>query len=882
MQNSNGTESPNGAPTGGPNANGFGFSRLTPREGQNTAPVAVGGPAPAVAPKRKRRSVESKLNFNEIVKMLYRGRWIILAMFVLCFAYTVYDTYNKPFIYAAGTRLLVEKSPVSEKELGPLFKSSEDHSIANQMQFFKSHVVAEHVASVIHKYVRGDRGEIDSLFTEYFGNTAAVPPDPNQIALTRIEENPKQPHIPGLADVNTIKGRVQAGVAIAPEPNNDYLAVTAEAYTPLDAALIVNTYIVVFAKDNLARMRQNNVALKQFLNTQKGRSYDTLRKIENQLQSNLQNGYSFDIEGRASELIKQIEEFKLRKSYLEISLADRKNILVSLRSNLDSVSGKFSQSLVNEPYLEQLKNEIANRQFEITNMKSANAIMNPRTKKFLADDIRAKEESLNQLKETLHEKSQEMLKSQMVIISDVDENAHQTTSSLQSPTQAVGKLKEAIKANELKIDQDQHSIQEFTNKIEEKDRELRVLPAEQVKMAQLKRQQESAERIYGQMEDKYMDAWFGEQSVFGNIKVEDPAGLNAAPVRPNRQANIFTGSLIGLALGVVIVILLSMMDTTIRSPEELESHNLNVLSAIPIIDGAPSLDAAAAIAASGGDLTDRPKFTPHRVSHLDPRSSIAESYRSLRTSLQFAGLDHPIQTLTVSSSAPQEGKSTTSSNLGIVMSQMGKKTLIVDTDLRRPVLHSVFGIKREPGLTNVLFERTALSEAIHATDVPNLFVLPCGIIPPNPSELLGSEKMNALIQTLKKEFDFIIFDTPPVVAVTDALLLGMQTDAMMLIARADVSKADGVLRAVDAVERSNIRFLGVVLNNFNLANAYGAYYRYYQYYHYYSNEGPPRSALKQKLDGILARFQKPGQNGEKRVNPLTAERKPKQKTKTPV
>jgi capsular exopolysaccharide synthesis family protein len=175
-----------------------------------------------------------------------------------------------------------------------------------------------------------------------------------------------------------------------------------------------------------------------------------------------------------------------------------------------------------------------------------------------------------------------------------------------------------------------------------------------------------------------------------------------------------------------------------------------------------------------------------------------------------------------------------------------------------------------------------LSEAIHATDVPNLFVLPCGIIPPNPSELLGSEKMNALIQTLKKEFDFIIFDTPPVVAVTDALLLGMQTDAMMLIARADVSKADGVLRAVDAVERSNIRFLGVVLNNFNLANAYGAYYRYYQYYHYYSNEGPPRSALKQKLDGILARFQKPSQNGADRVNPLTAERKPKQKTKTPV
>jgi tyrosine-protein kinase Etk/Wzc len=884
MQNSNGTQ--------GPNGNGFGFSRLTPRDGNalgQPAPIAAGG-APLLgnaAPKRKRRGVESKLNFNEIVKMLYRGRWIILATFVLCFAYTVYDTYNKPFVYAASTRLLVEKSPVSEKELGPLFKTSEDHSIANQMQFFKSHVVAEHVANVINKYIHGDRGEMDSLFTEYFGNTAAVPPDHNQIALVRIEENPKLPHINGFADVGTIKNRVQSAVTISPEPNNDYLGVSAEAYTPLDAALIVNTYIVVFAKDNLARMRQNSVALKEFLSTQKGRSYDTLRKIENQLQANLQNGYSFDIEGRASELIKQAEELKLRKSYLEISLADRKNILSDLRKNLDSVSGKFFQASIDEPYIEQLKNEIAASQFEIANQKTANAIMNPRTKKYLADDIRAKEERLNQLKEKLKEKGEEMLNSQMVIISDIDDNAQQKTSTLQSPTQAVGRLKEAIKTNEIKIGQDQLTIQEYENKILAIYDELSLLPGELGKMSQLKRQQESAERIYGQMEDKYMDAWFGEQSVFGNIKVEDPAGLNAAPIRPNRQASIFTGALVGLALGIVIVILLSMMDSTIRSPEELESHNLNVLAAIPIIDAAPSLEATAALAASGGDLTDRPKFTPHRVSHLDSRSSIAESYRSLRTSLQFAGLDHTIQTITVSSSAPQEGKSTTSSNLGIVMSQMGKRTLLVDTDLRRPVLHSVFGIKREPGLTNVLFERTALKDAIHATDVPNLFVLPCGIIPPNPSELLGSAKMNQLIQTLKEEFDFIIFDTPPVVAVTDALLLGTQTDAMILIARADVSKADGVLRAVDAVERSNIRFLGVVLNNFNVANAYGAYYRYYQYYHYYSNEGPPRSAIKQKFDGLITRFKKP-QNGsvngagKSTGHAADLSERSKQRTKTPV
>ncbi|HET6513389.1 MAG TPA: polysaccharide biosynthesis tyrosine autokinase [Candidatus Kapabacteria bacterium] len=800
------------------------------------------------APKRRRTRVESKLNFNEIVKMLYRGRWIILATFVLFFAYAVYDIYNKPFIYAASTRMLVEKPAVSEKELGPMFAAREDHSIANQIQFFKSHVVAEHVARVIHKLAHGDRGEIDSLFTEYFGNPGAVPPDTRQLALIRIEENPKLPHIEGVADFITIKNRVQAAANIFQEPNNDYLAVSAEAYTPLDAALIVNTYVCVFAKDNLARLRQNNVALKDFLNTQKSRSQDTLHKIERQLHEKLREGYTFDVQGRQTDLIRQYEEVKLNHANKQIALKERRKILDDLTANLDSAQRTFLDNLVREPFVARLQGEIADFQFEIENMKTQNAIMNPRTKKYLQDDITAKEERLAALKEKLRENADYLLNKQLIIISDVDNNANQQSSTISS-SQAVTRLREAILSNKLKIGQDELVIQELENLMLRIQDDMLQLPEVMARMGELERAQGSAERIYSQMEAKYMDAWFSEQSVFSNIKVEDPAGLNAAPIRPNRQASVFTGSLIGLAVGVVIVVLLSMLDSTIRSPEELESHNLNVLAAIPVIESSVLQSAEA----NSGDHTDRPKFTPHRVSHLDSRSSIAESYRSLRTNLQFAGLDRPIQTMTVSSSAPQEGKSTTSSNLGIVMAQMGKRTLIVDTDLRRPVLHSVFGIKREPGLTNVLFDRTALNEAIHKTDVPNLYVLPCGIIPPNPSELLGSEKMNQLIQTLKQEFDFIIFDTPPVVAVTDALLLGMQTDAMIIIARADVSKADGVLRAVEAVERSNIRFLGVVLNNFNLANAYGAYYRYYQYYHYYSNEGPPQSGLMQKVNAILGR-----------------------------
>jgi protein-tyrosine kinase len=240
---------------------------------------------------------------------------------------------------------------------------------------------------------------------------------------------------------------------------------------------------------------------------------------------------------------------------------------------------------------------------------------------------------------------------------------------------------------------------------------------------------------------------------------------------------------------------------------------------------------------------------------LDARSSIAESYRSLRTAIQFASLDREIRSIAITSSVPQEGKSTTSANLAIVMAQMGKRTLLVDTDLRRPTVHSVFGVRREPGLTNVLFDRASLFESIHKTDVPNLSILPCGIIPPNPAELLGSEKMRKLITELTEMYDMVIFDTPPVVAVTDALLLGMNADAMIVIARADSTKADALVRSLDTVERSGARLLGVVLNNFNVANAYGAYYRYYQYYNYYSADTPTKKTMMQRL-GVPLIFQR--------------------------
>ncbi len=824
----------NGASPESPNSNGF--AKLT-RDDSVIAPAQNSG----AHLKRRKRSLESKLNLSEIVKMLYRGRWIILMTFVLVFAYTVYQTYSKPFVYSSWARMFIEKKPAM-MEL-KLSASDDDHSVPNQITFFKSHVVSQHVAHLLLEYANGERTELDSLFMEYFGSKAAIPVDRSRIAMIKMQDNPKMPPQSGIPEESVLEGRASNNIKIEADAGNDYLIVTAEGYTPEDAAFLTNIFMVVYAKDNLARSRANSNALKEVLASQVKHSYDTLNQVESQLKDYLRESNGLSIEQRVSELTTQLEQTKLKYNTLLIDIGQRNRIYADLIANRDTVEKVFFQNLTLQPAIKLLEGQIAGLEADLLTSRATNSAMDPRTKKYLNQTEGATEQKIAQLKENLRQKAEEQLRTQVIVVTDAGSMTSDPHVSDLSQEESVRKLREAILTTRLRLGEDSLLAAGLSNLISSLGAEIGLMPDKLIRSGQLKRSEGSAERLYTQMEDRYMDAWLAEQAVFGSVKLEDPAGIYPVPIRPNRQSSILTGALIGLGLGICLVVLLSFLDSTVRSPDEVESHGLNVLATIPIIQPLLTPKGEQILSADG----HAPKFTAHRVAFLDPRSSIAESYRSLRTSIQFASLDRDIRSIAITSSVPQEGKSTTSANLAIVMAQMGKRTLLVDTDLRRPTVHSVFGLHREPGLTNILFDKISLKDAVHVTDIPNLSLLTCGIIPPNPAELLGSEKMRMLIDILQNEYDMVIFDTPPVVAVTDSLLLGMKVDAMIVIARADSTKADALIRSVDTVERSGARLLGIVLNNFNVANAYGAYYRYYQYYNYYSHDQPLKKTLLSRL-----------------------------------
>jgi capsular exopolysaccharide synthesis family protein len=213
------------------------------------------------------------------------------------------------------------------------------------------------------------------------------------------------------------------------------------------------------------------------------------------------------------------------------------------------------------------------------------------------------------------------------------------------------------------------------------------------------------------------------------------------------------------------------------------------------------------------------------VSIIDPKSPISEQYRTIRTNILYSSAIHEIKSIMVSSSGPSEGKSTTAANLAVVFAQLGKKVLLVDADLRKPSVHRIFEVENISGFMNVLTKQIELEKVVLATEEPNLFILPSGPIPPNPAELLDSPLMEQFIEETKSQFDYIIYDTPPILAVADSQILANQLDGSIFVVYSEKTEIDKAKKAKELLKNAQAKLLGVVLNHKEVKN--DEYYYYY-------------------------------------------------------
>lgn len=243
---------------------------------------------------------------------------------------------------------------------------------------------------------------------------------------------------------------------------------------------------------------------------------------------------------------------------------------------------------------------------------------------------------------------------------------------------------------------------------------------------------------------------------------------------------------------------------------------------------------------------ERNDFENIFVVQHDPKSPISEAFRTLRTNIKFSSLDKPIKTLLITSPIPEAGKSSVSINLALTMAQDKYKVVLVDADLRKPTIHKIFRQDNKTGLTNILVENKKIKEVMRKmSDIdPNLYFIPSGPIPPNPSELLGSNKMKELIKELQEQADFVIFDSPPVIAVTDALVLATQVDGVVLILNFGEVSREAAKQTKELLEKVKAKVLGAVLNKIDMEKE-GQYYPYY-YYYYYGDETKKKKQKRKK------------------------------------
>ena len=377
--------------------------------------------------------------------------------------------------------------------------------------------------------------------------------------------------------------------------------------------------------------------------------------------------------------------------------------------------------------------------------------------------------------------------------------------------------------------------------LEDEKQEVNEMAGKMVEYNILKREAEANKILYDGLLTKLREAGVSAGLRSSNIRVVDPAMIPSTPARPAKTRNVALAFVVGLVGGIGLALMREYLDNTVKTPDDIET-----LSRLPSLAVVPQFTSSNGTGKngsknkllSGHSANGHDKRMELVAEHL-PKSQMSEAFRALRTSLLLSRADHPPQVILVTSALPREGKTTAAANLAVTLAQLGDKTVVVDADLRKPGVGRLLNMSggNYAGLSSYLAGASSLDLVTvpHPT-IPNLAAIPTGPLPPNPADLLSSHKLAEAIVELRKKFKFVVIDSPPVMAATDAVILSVQTDGVLLVVRSGETPKEAFTRTRDLLVSVKCNILGVVLNAVD-ASAPDYYYSY-RYYPYSYGYGP--------------------------------------------
>jgi capsular exopolysaccharide synthesis family protein len=738
------------------------------------------------------RQTHDRLDLSYYLRAIFRRRWIALAAFSIVFLTLAVNSLKTEPVYEARTQLLIEK----DRQVGSvdqLFQAQdtyfEDDFYQTQYKVLQSRTLARRTIDTL------------GLWTDpRFGGSptpvrtaADRPPDGDDSlrgrlkrlldrarAMAGIEPSPAVParSVEVVPDETLAQSRVVdaflAGLSITPVRNSRLVDVKYAWGDPIFAAKAANAVSNAYIEQNLEL---------RFLSTK-----ETAEWLAQQLEEQRRKV-------DASEAALQL----YRENNDAIAVEDRQNIVVQRLADLNAVVTKAKTERIEK---EAIYNQIVALRNDPQGFDTFPAVLSNDYIQKLKLEVSDLQGQRAQLSQKYGERHPMMLNVQAAI-----QNAE---TKLQAET---GKVVDSVRNDFMAAKARETSL---VQALEAQKSEALGMNRKGIQYAVLERDALSNRQIFESLLQRTKETGISGERRLSNLRIVDPAEVPRGPIFPNTERDLLVALLSGLATALALVFFFEYMDSRIRTPEEIKTQlGLPFLGMVPTI--APK------------ELNGMPLL------NNGVPAGFSEALRSVRTNILFSSAEEGAKSLVVTSTGPSEGKTLIACNLAIALAQADQRVILIDADMRRPRVHKLFDQVQEPGLSNLIVGSSQPRDVLVKHAVPNLWLMMAGHIPPNPAELLGSGRFRHLVKKLKEQFDWIVIDSPPVMAVTDASVLAHDATGVVFVVGADMTSRANASAALEQLDSTRARFVGAILNKVNLRRHgyyYSPYYRrdYASYY----------------------------------------------------
>ena len=719
------------------------------------------------------------VHIRDYFVVISRHEWIILAAVIVTIASTIFYLSRTEPMYKTSVKLLIgqEKGELSLfKNLGFLGQAKLSEETETYCELLGTYRIMREVVENTKLYKSSDKP--DNSNSPLVKSSKAISPS-NGNSQAEVSEEMR---------IRQATKMLQRMVSIEPVRNTRIIEITVSGTDPDVATDVANEIASVFIKSNLQGMKGEAKVAYDFISEQLKQVQEKLHSAEEELRRFKEAESVVELTEEARITLGKLSEIE---SGYNTTIAQRQETQARLGATREELEKQAetvisSTTVGKNPIVQQLEGQLYGFEIELSGLLKIYPEDTPEV-----EQVKTK---ISQTREKLNKEVERIITSEISSINPVHQTLFTRIIQLESDAIAYGAMAQAQKTF-----------------VEKYRAELDKLPLKELQLARLTRDKDVSNQTYMMLIQHREEAQLAQAVQVGNISVADPAIRPLEPYSPKPKSTLILGGVLGLFLGVGLAFFLEYLDDTIRTPDDINDR----------------MDAAL--------LGVVPQFAKARGSKKPPivlqdksRSSPSEAYRSLRTNLLFSDMSNPARTIVVTSTGPQEGKSLTTVNLGTAIAQLGQNVLLVDADLRRPILHRVFDADRSKGLSTALAGESTMEEAIVKTDIPNLSVLTSGALPSNPSEILGSLQMKELISQAREQYDIVLFDSAPVLTMADTPVLCSEVEGTLLVIDAGSTTSKALGMTIEQLERVEARILGVVLNNVDFRRD-----RYYYYYYYY-------------------------------------------------